>query len=127
MSLWILQASTGAAIAGYRRRATMVAQRRAATVYSSPAAARIGLDSARRRWPGFNWTAEPWRTPAPAAIGADEPRRRARKVGGSYQADGTIVAEFRTAAGELRYVFEFDQPAGMLHIFGPQQLEIVEA
>lgn len=46
----------------------------------------------------------------------------ARKVGGSYQAIGTVVAAFKTLAGETRYVFEFDTPAGMLHIFGPSQL-----
>ena len=48
---------------------------------------------------------------------------RANKVGGSYQATGTIVASFRTLAGAERYVFEFDNPPGMLHIFGPSQLE----
>lgn len=49
---------------------------------------------------------------------------RAKKIGGSYQADGTIVSTFATLAGETRHVFEFDQPAGMLHIFGPGQVEI---
>ena len=48
---------------------------------------------------------------------------RARKAGGSYQADGTIVSLFATRAGQLRYVFEFDTPPGLLHIFNPQQLE----
>jgi hypothetical protein len=52
--------------------------------------------------------------------------RRARKVGGSYQAEGTIVSEFRTLAGVPRYVFEFDEPKGMLHIFGAQQIEFTE-
>lgn len=47
---------------------------------------------------------------------------KARKIGGSYQADGTVVSVFKTTAGELRYVFEFDQPKGMLHIFGPSQV-----
>lgn len=56
----------------------------------------------------------------PACLQAGD---RARKVGGSYQATGWIVAAFKTRAGDLRYVFEFDQPAGMLHIFGPAQLE----
>lgn len=49
--------------------------------------------------------------------------RRARKVGGSYQATGTVVSEFKTLAGATRYVFEFDEPRGMLHIFGPEQVE----
>lgn len=52
---------------------------------------------------------------------------RAKKVGGSYQAEGTIVSTFATLAGETRHVFEFDQPAGMLHIFGPGQVEIAAA
>lgn len=50
-------------------------------------------------------------------------RRRARKVGGSYEADGWVVAEFKTMAGAIRYVFEFDNPAGMLHIFNGTQLK----
>ena len=48
---------------------------------------------------------------------------RARKVGGSFQADGVVVGNFKTLSGEQRYVFEFDVPAGMLHIYGPTQLE----
>lgn len=52
--------------------------------------------------------------------------RRARKVGGSYQAEGTVVAEFLTTTGEQRYVFEFDVPQGMLHIFGQSQLKFEE-
>lgn len=51
---------------------------------------------------------------------------RARKVGGSYQADGTVVAVFGTLSGKLRYVFEFDTPKGLLHIFGPEQLERIQ-
>ena len=45
-----------------------------------------------------------------------------RKVGGSYEADGVIVAAFKTLGGAERYVFEFVNPAGMLHIFGPDNL-----
>lgn len=47
---------------------------------------------------------------------------RVLKTGGSYQAFGTIVAAFKTRDGSERYVFEFDLPPGMLHIFGPQNL-----
>lgn len=47
---------------------------------------------------------------------------RAAKTGGSYQADGTVVAEFTTLAGLKRCVFEFDEPRGMLHIFSPEQI-----
>lgn len=47
---------------------------------------------------------------------------RARKFGGSYQADGTIVAVFKTRAGKDRVVFEFDEPEGMLHIFTTEQV-----
>jgi len=51
------------------------------------------------------------------------PGQRAQKIGGSYQATGTIVGAFTTLKGFQRYVFEFDEPAGMLHIFGPEQVE----
>lgn len=47
---------------------------------------------------------------------------KAEKIGGSYQATGTIVSAFKTLVGEPRYVFEFDTPQGMLHIFGPGQV-----
>lgn len=48
---------------------------------------------------------------------------RARKVGGSYQANGTIVAVFKTVMEEERVVFSFDEPTGMLHIFNTKQIE----
>lgn len=51
---------------------------------------------------------------------------RARKVGGSYQATGTILAVFITRNGEQRFVFDFDEPPGLLHIFGPAQIELME-
>lgn len=47
----------------------------------------------------------------------------AEKVGGSFQARGTIVSQFYTLDKLERYVFEFNTPAGMLHIYGPSQLE----
>lgn len=46
-----------------------------------------------------------------------------RKVGGSYQAEGSIVGVVVTTSDEVRYVFEFFEPKGMLHIFNEQQLE----
>ncbi len=61
---------------------------------------------------------------AVAVDAAPEPQR-ARKIGGSYQADGVIVSEFLTTAGERRVVFEFDSPKGMLHIFNEAQIERV--
>ncbi len=48
---------------------------------------------------------------------------RVRKVGGSYEATGTVVAAFKTLSGKQRYVFEFDEFSGMLHIFNHEQLE----
>jgi hypothetical protein len=48
---------------------------------------------------------------------------RVCKVGGSYQAPGIIKAVFASHKGEVRYVFEFDTPKGMLHIFNESQLE----
>jgi len=50
------------------------------------------------------------------------PKWVAKKVGGSYQAAGTVVSEFNTKAGDTRVVFEFDTYPGMLHIFTPKQL-----
>ena len=53
--------------------------------------------------------------------------KRVRKVGGSFQHTGVVVAEFHTTAGELRIVLEFDAPvAGMLHIYRPDQVEVIE-
>ena len=46
-----------------------------------------------------------------------------RKVGGNYEATGTIVSVFWTLAGKVRYVFEFAAYPGMLHIFNGSQLE----
>lgn len=48
---------------------------------------------------------------------------RVHKVGGSYEATGMVVAAFKTRAGKQRYVFEFDELPGMLHIFNHEQLE----
>lgn len=48
-----------------------------------------------------------------------------RKVGGSYEAQGLVVADFHTSSGERRVVFEFSSPPGMLHIFNLKQLELV--
>lgn len=46
----------------------------------------------------------------------------ARKVGGSYEADGWVVARFTTRAGAERVVFEFEAIPGMLHIFASEQV-----
>jgi hypothetical protein len=45
-----------------------------------------------------------------------------RKVGGTYEADGVIVGIAITTRGDIRYVFEFVSPSGMLHIFNESQL-----
>lgn len=47
----------------------------------------------------------------------------AKKVGGSYQAYGQIVAAWMEEARGERYVFRFDVPYGLLHIFSDKQLE----
>jgi len=44
------------------------------------------------------------------------------KIGGSYQATGIIKARFLADDGSPRYVFRFDNPAGLLHIFNEKQL-----
>lgn len=50
--------------------------------------------------------------------------QRVRKVGGSFQHTGVVVARFKTVAGEERIVVEFDPPVGgMLHIYRPDQVE----
>lgn len=67
-----------------------------------------------------------WEVAAPQVTALGQVHR-AKKIGGSYQAEGTIVSTFATLAGETRHVFEFDQPTGMLHIFGPGQVEIAAA
>lgn len=54
-----------------------------------------------------------------------DPGDRARKVGGSYEATGTIRSAFKTRNGQQRYVFDFDEPPGLLHIFSHDQLEEV--
>jgi hypothetical protein len=45
-----------------------------------------------------------------------------RKVGGSYQATGIIKAAFRADDGTARYVFRFDDPPGLLHIYNEGNL-----
>ena len=52
---------------------------------------------------------------------------RVEKHGGAYQLTGTIVAAFHTLAGEERYVVEHAPAApGLLHIYGPQNLRLLE-
>lgn len=51
---------------------------------------------------------------------------RARKVGGSYQCEGTVVGTFYTLDNKARLVFEFDEPKGMLHIFNEDQIEYIQ-
>ena len=49
-----------------------------------------------------------------------------KKVGGSYWAVGTIKAVFAADDGSARYVFRFNSPPGLLHIFGDGNLEPIE-
>jgi hypothetical protein len=48
---------------------------------------------------------------------------RVKKVGGDYSLTGTIVSAFIKLAGQERYVVEADCPKGLLHIYGPNNLE----
>jgi hypothetical protein len=57
--------------------------------------------------------------PKPYKFKLEEP---VKKVGGSYAATGTIKARFRADDWSARYVFRFNQPPGLLHIFGESQL-----
>ena len=71
---------------------------------------------------GVYTVATPPAAPAPAVP------RHVRKIGGSFQHTGTVVADFKTAAGEPRIVLEFDAPvAGMLHVYRPDQVEPCES
>ena len=49
-----------------------------------------------------------------------------KKEGGSYQATGIIKARFLADDGSTRYVFRFDNPAGLLHIFSGKQLIAID-
>ena len=51
------------------------------------------------------------------------PGTRVRKIGGNYQATGEIVASWIELDGKPRYVFRFDEPRGLLHIFTAAQVE----
>ena len=51
---------------------------------------------------------------------------RARKIGGSFEHTGTVIAVFQTTSGESRLVLEFDAPVqGMLHIYRPDQVSFL--
>jgi hypothetical protein len=50
------------------------------------------------------------------------PGDKVQKSGGSYQGTGTIKAVWLADDGTPRYVFRFDVPAGMCHIFNETQL-----
>jgi len=51
-----------------------------------------------------------------------ELEERVKKTKGSYQAEGIIKARFLADDGTPRYVFRFDEPPGLLHIFNETQL-----
>lgn len=55
------------------------------------------------------------------------PGQKVRKTKG-YRWPGVIVAKFETLSGRIRYVVECTVPevAGALHIYSPEQLEVVE-
>jgi len=48
---------------------------------------------------------------------------RVVKVTGDYSIIGTIIAAFKTLCGNERYVLEAEVPPGLLHIYGPNNLE----
>ena len=50
---------------------------------------------------------------------------RVVKVTGDYSIKGTVVAAFETRKGKERYVVDADVPPGLLHIYGPQNLEFI--
>jgi chromosome segregation ATPase len=89
---------------------------------------RQDLDAVRRRYvdakkelDNFSVVDADFAEVAPSVL-----RKCARKIGGSFQADGNIVADFTNMAGERRLVLEFAAYPGMLHIYNPNQIEIAE-
>jgi hypothetical protein len=56
-----------------------------------------------------------------------KPGDRVRKVGGSYEAEGTVIGDGLTSEGKVIVLFEFDVVKGMVHIFGESQLEHTNA
>lgn len=51
--------------------------------------------------------------------------QRVYKVGGDYTLTGTVMAAFLKKSGHERYVVEADLPSGLLHIYGPSNLEVL--
>ena len=52
-----------------------------------------------------------------------QPGTKARKVGGKFEANGTIVAAWTDPDdGKPRYAFRFDFPAGMTHFYTAEQV-----
>ncbi len=52
-----------------------------------------------------------------------QPGTKARKVGGKFEANGTIVAAWVDPDdGKPRYAFRFDFPAGMTHFYTAEQV-----
>ena len=52
-----------------------------------------------------------------------QPGTKARKVGGKFEANGTIVAAWIDPDdGKPRYAFRFDFPAGMTHFYTSEQV-----
>ncbi len=52
-----------------------------------------------------------------------QPGAKARKVGGKFEANGTIVAAWIDPDdGKPRYAFRFDFPAGMTHFYTAEQV-----
>jgi hypothetical protein len=52
-----------------------------------------------------------------------QPGTKARKVGGKFEANGTIVAAWIDPDdGKPRYAFRFDSPAGMTHFYTAEQV-----
>ncbi len=49
--------------------------------------------------------------------------QRVQKIGGEYALTGTVVAAFAKLSGTIRYVVEADYPKGLLHIYGPSNLQ----
>lgn len=60
--------------------------------------------------------------PLPEAPDTVRVPRRGRKIGGTFEADGKIIAEFTTDAGVQMVVFQFDA-LPMFHIYRADQIK----
>jgi hypothetical protein len=50
---------------------------------------------------------------------------RVEKYKGGYSATGTVIGVGKTLAGKVRYMVEYDNPAGLIHIHSDNDLRAI--